>query len=406
LSNILKADARTAWAFYVYSQVAHNPQISDEAASIILGALEPEEHAEVLFRWERVESSLVSPKEVDFDKHRHSLGMRTIDRFVFLAPTGDEVYKAQAPDFSFVTRVNEYVNEKEWYKTYNLKGGGVDEILVYTPGKTFVEYLDKGVGEAILKLPPQPGVSEPPKVLSPVDGGGTIPLGKQFLSDWKSAEEVAESHLQALGFPDVRRTGSGTDSGIDISGTAVAAQVKMTALPVGRPTVQQLMGASQGAGEAVCYSTSGYTSEAIAYAAETDAALFRITPDGDVVSENERGRRLEHTAHQTPHAAQWRSAYAFKDGVVRRVEPYILHFRNAVEEANKETPRAIIRSFEYMLGAMNYLREVPPFSEPRELVIHYHHLEQLAAFWASYTGIPYPYAEVVPKRNLSASDFY
>lgn len=93
--------------------------------------------------------------------------------------------------------------------------------------------------------------------------------------EWEQAERVAEAALRRIGFSDAARTPAGADKGLDVVGDTVAAQVKYTAVPVGRPVLQQLRGAADGRISAF-FSRAGYTSSAIEYAEEVSMALFTI----------------------------------------------------------------------------------------------------------------------------------
>ncbi|GAB3602078.1 restriction endonuclease [Microbacterium aureliae] len=103
---------------------------------------------------------------------------------------------------------------------------------------------------------------------------------------WQMAEELAAAHLRGLGFRDARRTGSGADGGIDVTGSGVAAQVKHLSRPVGGPDVQRLRGAAYRSVSAAFYASSGYTEAAIRAAAATGVALFRFTNSNDVLPVN------------------------------------------------------------------------------------------------------------------------
>lgn len=103
-------------------------------------------------------------------------------------------------------------------------------------------------------------------------GGSSGPLDE---AEWQQAERLAESALQQIGFTDAERTPAGTDKGLDVVGATVAAQVKYTGTPVGRPLLQQLRGAADGR-ITVFFSRAGYTAAALDYAEESSMALFTM----------------------------------------------------------------------------------------------------------------------------------
>ncbi len=96
---------------------------------------------------------------------------------------------------------------------------------------------------------------------------------------WRAAERQAALYLQSVGATEVTVTRNGADGGIDVFATGIAAQVKHAQRPVGRPVVQQIVGASAPERLVPCvFSSSGYTAPAIRAAAETGTALFVFDP--------------------------------------------------------------------------------------------------------------------------------
>lgn len=99
--------------------------------------------------------------------------------------------------------------------------------------------------------------------------------GRNSPASWQGAEALAVTHLRSLGFGDARLTPPGADSGADVVGTGVVAQVKHWARPVGAPPVRDLHGvATARRAVGVFYSAAGYTPPAIKWAIEADVALF------------------------------------------------------------------------------------------------------------------------------------
>lgn len=93
---------------------------------------------------------------------------------------------------------------------------------------------------------------------------------------WRRAEECAAGHLRSLGFADAAATEIGADAGFDVVGRTVVAQVKYLASAVGRPVVQQIVGANTHGAVAVMYSRSGYTKQALEFADQAGVALFTL----------------------------------------------------------------------------------------------------------------------------------
>ena len=112
-------------------------------------------------------------------------------------------------------------------------------------------------------------------------------------AEWQAAEQLAERVLHQLGFEDAARTPAGADKGLDVASDVIAAQVKYTSTPVGRPVLQQLQGAAAGRITAF-FSRAGYSSAAAEYAAEVGMALFRITLPVSVTAVNAAAQRMAH----------------------------------------------------------------------------------------------------------------
>ena len=109
---------------------------------------------------------------------------------------------------------------------------------------------------------------------------------------WQLAEALAATHMQSIGFPDSQTTGSGTDRGIDVVSESAVAQVKAHSAPVGAPDVQRLRGASHEKEEALFYSLSGYTSQALEFAEISGVSLFTFDSSNNVEPANSHALRL------------------------------------------------------------------------------------------------------------------
>lgn len=113
------------------------------------------------------------------------------------------------------------------------------------------------------------------------------------LADWRDAEELASWFMrEKLGMRGARITGSGNDGGIDVVADGAVAQVKHVSSPVGAPFVQAALGAGHGRDEVLFFALSGYTRQAIEFAARAGVCLFRYDIYGDVRAQNQPAREL------------------------------------------------------------------------------------------------------------------
>lgn len=109
---------------------------------------------------------------------------------------------------------------------------------------------------------------------------------------WQLAEVLAATHMQSIGFPDAQSTGLGADKGLDAVSEQAVAQVKAYTTPVGAPDVQKLKGASHGIENALFYSLSGYTVQALEFAENAGVALFTFDESNNVEPVNPVALRL------------------------------------------------------------------------------------------------------------------
>ncbi|MGC4864751.1 restriction endonuclease [Micromonospora sp. DT53] len=142
----------------------------------------------------------------------------------------------------------------------------------------------------------------------------------QPVSEWAAAEENAVRWLQWLGHGTARRSRSGADGGIDVTGTDVAAQVKWYGTAVGVRPVRELVGAATGLRVRVYFlCNAGFTPDATAYADRVNVALFRFSPaDGSISPSNSAAEQAYASAVQrhacptvegTSAASQFRAFY-------------------------------------------------------------------------------------------------
>lgn len=100
--------------------------------------------------------------------------------------------------------------------------------------------------------------------------------------------------MKFWGYHDARVTPSGSDGGVDVRAANALAQVKREAKPVGRPTVQRLVGARgrDVSLQLLFFSQSGYSQGALEYASQVGMALFRYDAAGSMTGSNITARRI------------------------------------------------------------------------------------------------------------------
>jgi len=110
----------------------------------------------------------------------------------------------------------------------------------------------------------------------------------------EGAERLVSDWMCHLGAKDVRVTNFRSDGGIDVESENYVAQVKLYSnTSVGRPEIQQLVGAALVSGKhALFFTSSTFTAEAKRYAAQAEVALFRFVPeDGTLIGVNPLGQK-------------------------------------------------------------------------------------------------------------------
>lgn len=116
---------------------------------------------------------------------------------------------------------------------------------------------------------------------------------RSSIVDWRDAEHRTATWLRSIGCRDVTLTADGADGGIDILTDRWAVQVKHRSARVGRPAVQQIVGAALAVERSpVVVSTSGFTGPALEFAADHDVALVELELDGRARPVNEPARAL------------------------------------------------------------------------------------------------------------------
>lgn len=409
----LEVDARTAWASFVYgSYPEKHAAISNSEADTILQMLAHGEHAELILRGDFTDKGL-------FDReHLQGASGKRYDELFFeflklmpdsiLVVTLDHIFVIHEKGRTghYIPRNNLHMNSTEKGVLWHARARDGSHVWCVLPDSYRTErILESGAGEYILKLPMQPGVPEPPDFSNPsVTHNGTLEGSRpQLLTGWRSVEELAYLHLRDLGFGDVQITNVGKDNGLDVLGTAIAAQVKMTALPVGRPTLQQLVGASRKQYLA-CYSTSGYTKDARIFANEHSISLFSVSNRGLVEPANDFATSLTHEVSDSQESKLWRETYSYCEDVVHRMRPWIRHDWSLATQHNEKAPGKV---YSYEKKAREALKIRPDFDTPREMAVHYHHAELLLAVAVNRRGYRYDDPPVSQNQpSPTPTDFY
>ena len=118
-------------------------------------------------------------------------------------------------------------------------------------------------------------------------------LRSQPIRDWQDAEVAVAVWLRRRGCRRAEVTPRGADGGIDVMTRELAVQVKHVNRRVGRPTLQQIVGAAITVDRApAVFSTSGFSGPALEYADEHDVAIFHLYLDGRAEPLNKPARSV------------------------------------------------------------------------------------------------------------------
>jgi len=167
---------------------------------------------------------------------------------------------------------------------------------------------------------------------------------------WRDAERFAERHARTvLARTDVRVTGPGSATELDLVGIDFAGRVEHRRSPVGRSDLEDLRAAA-GAFVAVFYSRSGYTKTALLWAEEHHLALFGYTDTGYASPVNPYAVELVHRAqvdseHQVRTATELvsRRANAVRQEAERREREALALELRAEDEARRAAERRRIQ---------------------------------------------------------------
>jgi len=120
-------------------------------------------------------------------------------------------------------------------------------------------------------------------------------LGKQpadYRGSWREVEDACVEWMRLNGAHDVAGTRHHKDHGIDAVSTKYVAQTKAWVSNVGAPAVRELHGVATSMGkQGIVFSTSGYTADALEFAADAGVALFTFNGE-QVQSHSPRAHEL------------------------------------------------------------------------------------------------------------------
>ena len=112
--------------------------------------------------------------------------------------------------------------------------------------------------------------------------GSRKSVGKREINTWEDAELLAEEYMQVLGFADARRTGSGSDGGVDIESVRAVAQVKDQSSGVGRGVLQQIFGIAQSKGKQPYFFARHYSAQALEWGSKNRVKMFQFDLRGNI----------------------------------------------------------------------------------------------------------------------------
>ncbi|MEU4562431.1 restriction endonuclease [Actinoplanes sp. NPDC023936] len=404
-------DPRSAWAYRRFLGGLDPHPLDRALAAAILDTLEPGDHIELIADAEtwmnpRLDEVLPKPRPRKPD----TIAVRTLRGWILVNRAKGKI--TAIPGRAAPGKAARTPDDLEWPKSgwaveLTPRGGWPRTVKLFLDrhDKVSFEIIETGAGPHIRRLPENPDVP-------PAPDPGTLSLHVRAVpsglpADWKAAEEIARAHMRDIGFPDARLTGGGRDGGVDVASASAVAQVKMLALPVGAPPVQQLRGTRPELAHHLFYSTSGYTSAAQAAAAESGVSLFTIDASGAVEAVNDGARRLLRTGAGGGEASfEGPDVHEYARGVCDRVLAANAATDRNRAHHNEKYPGQWKHVAGYLIQALKNIDERPTtFESVQSGVIYYHHTELLAAVYYRELGIPYPggAGDRVPD---SLDDFY
>jgi hypothetical protein len=409
-ADFLRTEASTAWAYRRYLGQRQPGGIDAGMGERLLAAIEDGDHVELML------DATASLGEGLFDAVRWErpgvapiVAVRTMRAWILLHREGGHVTVVPG-------RVDGGVRTSSslgtawphigWATELTMRDGRTLTIKLFLDEREGLDatILEDGAGAHIRRLPEADAVAPIP------DGAALVAVAPAAVSamlpaDWRAAEDIACAHMRILGFADAETTGGGRDGGLDVTAERAVAQVKMMALPVGAPPVQQLRGTRPLVPHHLFFSTSGYTAAALAAADEIGVALFKIERDGSVTEANDAAGALAASGGDGtgPAVSPKRLVEQYAQDLGSRVLAAAGNVDHARAEPSERYPGQYRRLLRYSLQALKNLEERPTtFDSLRSAMVYYHHTELLAHVFFRELGIPYPDGNGVVDDSLDS----
>ncbi|MEU4620854.1 restriction endonuclease [Actinoplanes sp. NPDC023801] len=412
-ADFLRDDPRTAWAYRSYLARRDAEGMSAMVGRRLLEALDSGDHAELIA--DAVATDLTDIRQAVVwhrDDAEPVVAMRTLRKWVLVDREEGLVITVDGEADRGVSGTTAYGTPRPdigWAATLETPDEGLFTMKVFLGDRGGVEetVIESGAGAHIRRLPEAdavPPIPDAAAILGTASPTATVTLraptrpAPMLPADWRTAEDVACAHLHTLGFGDAEVTPGGRDGGLDVTARDAVAQVKMMALPVGAPPVQQLRGTRPLAGHHLFYSTSGYTAAAVTAADEIDVALFKIERDGSVTEVNEHaitllraGTPLPEEPDVTTDEGLRRYVTAYAEAVAARILAACHHVDHERARDGERFPGQWERMAGYLRKALDNLAGRPTtFPSLRAAMVYFHHTELLAHVFFQEFGISYP----------------
>lgn len=406
--QLLAIDPRTRWAWSEYKKNSHALPVSRQDAQQVLSAIPPGDHVEI-FGAVTITSYYLSrdrnalPSEARF-------AARTFHCWI-LPTSGFEPETIPASSTKWYCHMGGSIVDPVAESHFSLPDNL--HFYAFADNRSYKRY-DDGAGREILRLPDNPLAPEPPeigKARTLVSAESPAPV--RLVGDWRTAEDLAFWHMTGpLGFFGSRLTGGVSDRGIDVEHPDAVAQVKMQANPVGSPLIRQLRGARPDLKDHVFYSTSGYTTAAIAEASETGVALFILDSDAGVHPIGACAARLILDGYSR-HGGDDALVADYIRCVSKRVRRTHANYESMdtgkwlSQQSGKVQRR---RAEDYLEAALQEVKRHPRLGvhTHKEIISHFRNADLKAAFFCRVLGLPYPLEEPLVRRSKpsTAADFY
>ncbi|WP_436537132.1 restriction endonuclease [Actinoplanes sp. HUAS TT8] len=412
-ADFLRTDSRTAWAYRRYLTQRRPGGIDTAMGARLLALVEPGDHVELFL------DAVISPtggalNAIDLERPSPTpiVAVRTLRAWILLhrEHADDTVIPGRADGGWSVTssRATAWPHTG-WATTLESADGADLAIKVFLDDREGLDatIIEEGAGPHIRRLPETdavPGVPDAADLLAaaPESEPESAPV---LPADWRAAEDIAAHHMRVLGFADAEKTAGGRDGGLDITSAHAVAQVKMMALPVGAPPVQQLRGTRPFVEHHIFYSTSGYTAAALAAADEIVVALFKIDRDGTVTEANAAASDLAVSGRggTAPAPSPERLVERYAERLAARVLAAVQRVDHDKAQLDERYPGQYQRLLRYPHQALRNLDDRPEtFTSLRAALIYFHHTELLAHVFFQELGIPYPEGNLVEEDPLDS----